>query len=448
MTKKVKKTLVILTSILLMTNITGCGNTKVIEPYTINSEGWIEQGQWNKMLESVDELINIRYTGYDEEKFNGYADILETQTFNMLKTYLSNNEVSTYYDIEEVYQKEFNSIKQKIEAQGGTLTEDLDVFYNGEPVGTETDESETGKLSDNAEEPTVGTSENKVNLVGEPLETEEKNSTEAASVEKDIDKENIVDTNEEGTVDNIEDNKSLGETEKDTEETEEKEENTEDSEVWRYDIPEEVADPRSEDLYDKYGILVWEGKSQGEIDNMTPEENAEFDKIYNDLLNSYRSNAAEYVEKEQLKESLETEDTGDADLEERSYTFNKDELLSITSKFIQLIDGRHVISWRYIIDHYNHETGRLNYNVLGMDHYLEVDEAVNKMSPYVYIGDETYKFKRDKYELLDNSLVNIEYKSYTDNEALKYDLVISGSLEDGKLKLDSNNIRKFVDLYQ
>lgn len=432
MNKKVKKTLVIITSMFLITNITGCNNSKNIEPYTINSENWVDVETWESILSMSDNLMNLRYTGYNAEQYDGYADLLDSQTYEVLRSILEDDTTSEYYDIEDIYQSEVDLIRKKIEAQGGSLSDDLIVTYNGVP---QENTPESGVQTESNEEiPEAETSKHEADVVQAPEDVEsseiEETSTEETSIENTEAYESVAST------DGVE-----------SSESENGIETSESSEVDYYE-EEEIVDPRATDLYDLKGIKIWSAKSQGEIDNMTDEENAEFDKLYQELQDSYTKHYRGVVDKIEIAKNEELEDTGESDLPEQEFKFNRDEALAMTSDFIQIVDGHHVISWNYIIDHYNHETGRLNFNVLGANKYIDVTEASIKLSPFTYIGDEAYNFERTKYELLDNKLVNIEYASYIDGGTLKYNLVLCGQIVDGKLKLDQDNIRKIVDLYQ
>lgn len=432
MNRKVKKTLVIITSILLITNMTGCNGSKAIEPYTISSENWVDVERWNNILEMSDNLMNLRYDGYDKEEYESYKELLDSETYEVLRGILEDDTTSEYYDIEGIYQEVVDSIRNKIEAQGGSLSEDLIVTYNGIEINNTAESS--SEQSEQGEEilPEAETSKHEIDVVQLP---EESSAEESLEGEIDANSDIINETS-------IEDTETYDDTDSTENITNEYNEEIDPNEE------EEIIDPRATDLFDLKGAKIWSAKSQGEIDNMTDEENAEFDKLYQELQDSYTKHYQGVVEKVEIAQSMENEDTGESDLPEDGYEFNREEAIEMTSDFIQVVDGKHVISWNYIIDHYNHDTGRLNFNILGSNKYIDVSEASVKLSPFAYIGSEAYNFERTKYELLDNKLANIEYVSYVDGGTLKYNLVLCGQIENGKLKLDHDNIRKIVDLYQ
>lgn len=398
-----------------MANLTACGNN--IKPYTVDSSTWLDKGQWDNILASTDSLMNMRYSGYSEEILNGSKEYIESFALLDMKQAFENENTSSYYDIEEQYQSEVDILRTRLKDAGAILNDDLTVTYNGI-----TQDKFSGVANDTSvTEETAGISPNEVSPV------------QMANTMTDVinsETEQVVETTEEITDETLATEEVVSDVIEDSPDV------------------EEIIDPRTTDLINLKGSKIWSGKSQGEIDAMTAEENDEFNRIYAELQTEYEQHYKGIVKDIEYKNSIESEDTGDTHTITDIVEYDKSVVVGMTSEFVQVVDGRHVISWRYVIDHFNKNTGRFDYNILGANKFIEVEDAASKLSPLVNMGDEAYNFKRVKYELLDNNIVNIEYMSYVDGGTLKYDLVVCGKLKDGKLQLDSDNVRKFLDIYE
>lgn len=303
-------------------------------------------------------MINIRYAGNMDSVDKYYEQgIINIDTYYYIKNYFKSNsssDDSNIYRLDDEYAECLASLQKQVESYGGTVDSNLNVVY---PEGA------TEIVRNNDDYEYYKTTE----------------STEYSDNGPDPDEETYVEednSNEHGVLAN---------------------------------------DPRCRNLYDTSGKLVWSGLTQGQVEAMTPDEINEFNRIYEAYEKDYEDHYKKIVENS-IK-SPEQLDMGiDADDKQSRPEFTRDTLMSLNSPFIksQLDESNKTsyfyIDWKYIVENYNKSTGRLNYNLLGYEKYLDINKLKSRIPPYLYSDSSDYLFVLSNYSVSSISSDKIEYK--------------------------------------
>ena len=374
------------------------GLTESTDIYSAMDDINVTQEEYEKVLNNLDNLINIRYNGNGNEVINRltHVDDISIKELHTAMDMVSNERI----DLKEFEKIAYSRVLDTIENGGGIINEDgtivykeieprmitfsesepnTDVVYNNEESNEETDRE--------TDRETEGTSENEDNIVG------------------------ISD----------EDNREV-------------------------DDPEE-ADLRLEDIYNSSGEKVWYARTEKQAAAMTPDENQEFDRILKEAQDSFSNQYKQVMDNIKDKSTPEI-DTGDADLEtpdEIRYN-NIKEIKENQSEFIKYgEDGQPYISWDYAFKNFNTADGRLYFTLWDSQFYVEIEDYVIPIS--VCKGNEAYNFTRDNWTLVGSDTIRVVYKSYI-NEDEKYVLRLTFKLdENGNINL-IDNIGSIFDIYE
>lgn len=390
----------IMATALMVGSLSGC--TKSMDRKKEDVSEWIKEEQFKEILIKLDEVMNLRYTGYSDIDFKeNYSDVFSESMCALLDESFKNDQ--TYYDIEDLYTKNFNIWKKAVEADGGILNDDLSVTRiennaspSNEPSTEEDPEESTSDYvptdvfdgyDGDATEPTIGISSNSVNIVRAMDEY-----TPGVDVEE---------------------------------------------------------NPMTSDLYNANGEKIWDAKTPEEIASMSEEDIQAFNSLMEqnnlEFEATYRGAVQEQLRIEAEKETYGM-DTGDGDPDPDT-SIHMDTIADMeTSDIVEVVDGRHVIEWSNILKNFDRETNRLYFNVLGYQEYLDVTN-IGEFPASAAKGNEDYKFERVDYELLDNKTVNVEYMSYYMG-GLRYKVNISGEIKDNKLDLEANQVKQIRDIFR
>lgn len=453
------KNVIILTAGILVLSLTACGNktdmnlaeSQAIE--RLESIAPSENDTLNKITADVTSLVNFRYSDIDI----GSLEFISDDTKALMNAEIEKMGTSEYYDISEEYDRIYNSIVADIQSKGGTIHEDGSITYSDNVQ--DTTEVETVTVTE--EEPQVIETEP---TVAETETTEE--SQEAI-------------TNESEAITEV------GATETDTEETAEVVEETQpqveidypdatfatgkapvsyDSNGLPLDedgnyviiVGSDGIDPRTYDIVDYYGNVLWNGVSENEASQLTNEQNYEFLIAQENSINSYIAEKSEYLAEleRQAQEITRQNEIANSDIEDglgdpevpsTSYdrVYNINEYYTSPDVLASEDGTKHYIKWDTIVYGYNPEYMRYDYTLFGGGYYISMTDTFIPITAMRGVG--LYDFQLIDYRLLDNGEIKLYYESRTPEGMLGYSLEVLGTIKDGKFVAD--DIHNFTDFY-
>lgn len=432
--KKVKTRIVITAGMLILsTALTACSNKVNASDYKqemdVRLETIAEKDSVKEIISDINKLMNYRYEDIDIDSLEFISDNTKSQ----LKAKIVEMGDSEYYDITDLYNEYEKETMDMIAASGGVVDDNGNITYpNGyvqqygdddeEEVIDETD-VETPQDPDDGVEQTEGIGETEENIP----ETE-----------------SVVYYNEYGyatgkpPVGVSEDGYPIDE----------------DGHVVIENAGED-GDPRTYDVTDNNGNVLWKAVSEKRASQMTDEQNKEFLDIYtkdygNAYLDWYNQQVQEQLAKEQSEADLENEanNDGDVDLSQETgiarenSTMDKEYYTSTCVKTSE--DGtKHYIEWRDILNGYDKSTGRFDYSLFGAGKYINFNDVYMPIT--TQRGNEFYKFELMDYRVLDTADIKLFYESRNSAGGLQYSIEVDGKIVDGKF--EAANIANFTDFY-
>ena len=165
------------------------------------------------------------------------------------------------------------------------------------------------------------------------------------------------------------------------------------------------------DMNNSDGDIVWAGRTEEEINEMTNEEIQEFIEIKERAIKSFTDKHSEYDE--ELKKKLEEEEQRIADSKDNTTGAEviTDEPIEIdmnqfiTDERIVEKDGIHVI----MLDDIDLKSKDLNYTIYGIKFTKSLEGVMRPFSTVK--GDEAYHFSRQYYALYDTNAIYVSYSS-------------------------------------
>ena len=416
--KKKRKLNIVILAGMVMLSLTACSSVeKPIDAYKDAYEklgNVIEISDIEPMINEINSLVNYRYSPFDIN-VNDFRYI-SPETLTKISERIKAFGQSEFYDITEIYENAHKGKVDYIVSLGGVISDNGDVTYpNGVQATILSDESVE------IETESVETEE----LPNEPGDTEE---IEEITIEAEaiyyVTGKPPVELDGEGLPIDEDGNIVI-------------EEGTD-------------GDPRINPIIDLDGNVLWKGCSVYDLEDLTNEDNRAFMRALKQMTNiTFEvSNEHKVLFEEQMSKNLKEQEydmddgLGDMpiihedDIVYSMYEFN-------TSGTVQKFGDKYGIPWNYILDGYNRNTGRYEYEVLDQVYYIDVATIYVPISAYK--GDIEYNFKLMDYRVLDSGQILLFYESKKLDSGLANALTITGNIENGKFVAD--DILNFTNFY-
>lgn len=450
------KNVIILTAGILVLSLTACGNktdmnlaeSQAIE--RLESIAPSENDTLNKITSDITSLVNFRYSDVDI----GSLEFISDDTKALMNAEIEKMGTSEYYDISAEYDRIYNSVIADIQSKGGTVHEDGSVTY----ADNVQDTAEVEEVTVNEEEPQVIETEPTVDGNAETEESQESvtNESEANSeieTVEDINGTDIEETEAQVEIDYPDATFATG-----------KAPVSYDSNGLPLDedgnyviiVGSDGIDPRTYDIVDYYGNVLWTGVSENEASQLTNEQNYEFLMAQENSINSYIAEKSEYLAEleRQAQEITKQNEIANSDIEDglgdpevpstsydRVYNINE---YYTSPDVLESEDGtKHYIKWNTIVYGYNPEYMRYDYTLFGGGYYISMTDTFIPITAMRGVG--LYDFQLIDYRLLDNGEIKLYYESRTPEGMLGYSLEVLGTIKDGKFVAD--DIHNFTDFY-
>lgn len=432
--KKVKTRIVITAGMLILsTALTACSNKVNANEYKqemdVRLETIAEKDSVKEIISDINKLMNYRYEDIDIDSLEFISDNTKSQ----LKAKIAEMGDSEYYDITDLYNEYEKETMDMIAASGGVVDDNGNITY---PNGY------IQQYGDDDEEEVID--ETDVETPQDPDDGVEQTESIGETEENIPETESAVYYNEYGyatgkpPVGVSEDGYPIDE----------------DGHVVIENAGED-GDPRTYDVTDNNGNVLWKAVSEKRASQMTDEQNKEFLDIYtkdygNAYLDWYNQQVQEQLTKEQSDAALENEanNDGDVDLSQETgiarenSTMDKEYYTSTCVKTSE--DGtKHYIEWRDILNGYDKSTGRFDYSLFGAGKYINFNDVYMPIT--TQRGNEFYKFDLMDYRVLDTADIKLFYESRNSAGGLQYSIEVDGKIVDGKF--EASNIANFTDFY-
>lgn len=450
------KNVIILTAGILVLSLTACGNktdmnlaeSQAIE--RLESIAPSENDTLSKITADITSLVNFRYSDVDINNLEFISD----DTKALINAEIEKMGTSEYYDISEEYDRIYNSIVADIQSKGGTVHEDGSVTY----ADNVQDTAEVEEVTVNEEEPQVIETEPTVDGNAETEESQESvtNESEANSeieTVEDINGTDIEETEAQVEIDYQDATFATG-----------KAPVSYDSNGLPLDedgnyviiVGSDGIDPRTYDIVDYYGNVLWTGVSESEASQLTNEQNYEFLMAQENSINSYIAEKSEYLAEleRQAQEITKQNEIANSDIEDglgdpevpsTSYdrVYNLNEYYTSPDVLASEDGTKHYIKWDTIVYGYNPEYMRYDYTLFDGGYYISMTDTFIPITAMRGVG--LYDFQLIDYRLLDNGEIKLYYESRTPEGMLGYSLEVLGTIKDGKFVAD--DIHNFTDFY-
>lgn len=473
--KKKKKVSIVIMAGILMLSLTACSSTEKPQDAYVKAHESLNEiiapEELDNVIGEINQLVNYRYSPFEINE-DGYKYISST-TIKELNSRIQGFGDSEYFDVSDKYDEVYTSVVEYLESIGGQVQEDGSVIYPDGIKATVIKNEDTSEIESEVEveDEEVGKSteiieETAAELPNEPGETESLETEEIVeSTEETLESvEETAESEESEEMENLEESES--------EYTEEYVDNSDvvyltgkppvgtDEEGFPIDedgnivITEtEAGDPRLDKIVDFSGNVLWEGCTEAKAPHLTNEQNRKYMRAVKtvnaaafEIAKGQQSSFEEQRRINELEASFEDADDG-LGRADNPIVFEDDIITHLnqmnTSSAVQEVDGKHVIEWYRVLDGYNKQTGRYEYNILDRTFYLDLATTYIPISAYK--GDTEYNFSLMDYRLLDNGQLFLFYESRDVLGNLANALTVVGNVVNGQFVAD--NITDFTNFY-
>lgn len=447
------KNVIILTAGILVLSLTACGNktdmnlaeSQAIE--RLESLAPSENDTLSKITADITSLVNFRYSDVDINNLEFISD----DTKALMNAEIEKMGTSEYYDISEEYDRIYNSIVADIQSKGGTIHEDGSITYSDDAQSTPEVEEVT---VDDAEPKVIETENSEVGT--EPIindtETVEK-SQETVTSEYEANSETVIEGNTDIDTDDSETLEYA--TGKPPVSTDENGFGIDEDGNFVIEMTSN-GDPRTKDIIDVDGNILWNAVNDDDLRLLTNEQNKEFlmaqkemeerfNAKYSNIIADTEKQAQEITKQNEIANSDIEDGLGDPEVPSTSYdrVYNLNEYYT-SPDVLESEDGtRHYIKWDTIVYGYNPEYMRYDYTLFGGGYYISMTDTFIPITAMRGVG--LYDFQLIDYRLLDNGEIKLYYESRTPEGMLGYSLEVLGTIKDGKFVAD--DIHNFTDFY-
>ena len=448
------KNVIILTAGILVLSLTACGNktdmnlaeSQAIE--RLESIAPSENDTLSKITADITSLVNFRYSDVDINSLEFISD----DTKALMNAEIEKMGTSEYYDISEEYDRIYNSIIADIQSKGGTIHEDGSITYSSDDVQS-TPEVEA-VTADEAEpkvietEPTAVGTEPTINYTETVEESQEAATSESvANSETVIEGNTNIDTGDSETLEYA--------TGKPPVSTDENGFGIDEDGNFVIEMTSN-GDPRTKDIIDVDGNILWNAVNDADLSSLTNEQNKEFlmaqkemeerfNAKYSNIIADTEKQAQEITKQNEIANSDIEDGLGDPEVPSTSYdrVYNLNEYYTSPDVLTSEDGTKHYIKWDTIVYGYNPEYMRYDYTLFGGGYYISMTDTFIPITAMRGVG--LYDFQLIDYRLLDNGDIKLYYESRTPEGMLGYSLEVLGTIKDGKFVAD--DIHNFTDFY-
>ena len=447
------KNVIILTAGILVLSLTACGNktdmnlaeSQAIE--RLESIAPSENDTLSKITADITSLVNFRYSDVDINSLEFISD----DTKALMNAEIEKMGTSEYYDISEEYDRIYNSIVADIQSKGGTIHEDGSITYSDDVQSTPEVEEVT---ADEAEPQVIETEPSAVGTEPTINDTETvEESQEAATSESEANSETVIEGNT--NIDTGDSETLEYATGKPPVSTDENGFGIDEDGNFVIEMTSN-GDPRTKDIIDVDGNILWNAVNDADLSSLTNEQNKEFlmaqkemeerfNAKYSNIIADTEKQAQEITKQNEIANSDIEDGLGDPEVPSTSYdrVYNLNEYYTSPDVLASEDGTKHYIKWDTIVYGYNPEYMRYDYTLFGGGYYISMTDTFIPITAMRGVG--LYDFQLIDYRLLDNGEIKLYYESRTPEGMLGYSLEVLGTIKDGKFVAD--DIHNFTDFY-
>ena len=447
------KNVIILTAGILVLSLTACGNktdmnlaeSQAIE--RLESIAPSENDTLSKITADITSLVNFRYSDVDINNLEFISD----DTKALMNAEIEKMGTSEYYDISDEYDRIYNSIVADIQSKGGTIHEDGSITYSDDVQSTPEVEEVT---ADEAEHQVIETEPSAVGTEPTINDTETvEESQEAATSESEANSETVIEGNT--NIDTGDSETLEYATGKPPVSTDENGFGIDEDGNFVIEMTSN-GDPRTKDIIDVDGNILWNAVNEDDLSSLTNEQNKEFlmaqkemeerfNAKYSNIIADTEKQAQEITKQNEIANSDIEDGLGDPEVPSTSYdrVYNLNEYYTSPDVLASEDGTKHYIKWDTIVYGYNPEYMRYDYTLFGGGYYISMTDTFIPITAMRGVG--LYDFQLIDYRLLDNGDIKLYYESRTPEGMLGYSLEVLGTIKDGKFVAD--DIHNFTDFY-
>lgn len=447
------KNVIILTAGILVLSLTACGNktdmnlaeSQAIE--RLESIAPSENDTLSKITADITSLVNFRYSDVDINNLEFISD----DTKALMNAEIEKMGTSEYYDISDEYDRIYNSIVADIQSKGGTIHEDGSITYSDDVQSTPEVEEVT---ADEAEPQVIETEPSAVGTEPTINDTETvEESQEAATSESEANSETVIEGN--NNIDTGDSETLEYATGKPPVSTDENGFGIDEDGNFVIEMTSN-GDPRTKDIIDVDGNILWNAVNEDDLSLLTNEQNKEFlmaqkemeerfNAKYSNIIADTEKQAQEITKQNEIANSDIEDGLGDPEVPSTSYdrVYNLNEYYTSPDVLTSEDGTKHYIKWDTIVYGYNPEYMRYDYTLFGGGYYISMTDTFIPITAMRGVG--LYDFQLIDYRLLDNGDIKLYYESRTPEGMLGYSLEVLGTIKDGKFV--ANDIHNFTDFY-
>lgn len=447
------KNVIILTAGILVLSLTACGNktdmnlaeSQAIE--RLESIAPSENDTLSKITADITSLVNFRYSDVDINNLEFISD----DTKALMNAEIEKMGTSEYYDISDEYDRIYNSIVADIQSKGGTIHEDGSITYSDDVQSTPEVEEVT---ADEAEPQVIETEPSAVGTEPTINDTETVDeSQEAATSESEANSETVIEGNT--NIDTGDSETLEYATGKPPVSTDENGFGIDEDGNFVIEMTSN-GDPRTKDIIDVDGNILWNAVNEDDLSLLTNEQNKEFlmaqkemeerfNAKYSNIIADTEKQAQEITKQNEIANSDIEDGLGDPEVPSTSYdrVYNLNEYYTSPDVLTSEDGTKHYIKWDTIVYGYNPEYMRYDYTLFDGGYYISMTDTFIPITAMRGVG--LYDFQLIDYRLLDNGEIKLYYESRTPEGMLGYSLEVLGTIKDGKFV--ANDIHNFTDFY-
>lgn len=447
------KNAIILTAGILVLSLTACGNktdmnlaeSQAIE--RLESIAPSENDTLSKITADITSLVNFRYSDVDINNLEFISD----DTKALMNAEIEKMGTSEYYDISDEYDRIYNSIVADIQSKGGTIHEDGSITYSDDVQSTPEVEEVTADVAEpqviETEPSAVGT-EPTINDTETVEESQEATTSESeANSETVIEGNTNIDTGDSETLEYATGKPPIS--------TDENGFGIDEDGNFVIEMTSN-GDPRTKDIIDVDGNILWNAVNDDDLSSLTNEQNKEFlmaqkemeerfNAKYSNIIADTEKQAQEITKQNEIANSDIEDGLGDPEVPSTSYdrVYNLNEYYTSPDVLTSEDGTKHYIKWDTIVYGYNPEYMRYDYTLFDGGYYISMTDTFIPITAMRGVG--LYDFQLIDYRLLDNGEIKLYYESRTPEGMLGYSLEVLGTIKDGKFV--ANDIHNFTDFY-
>lgn len=447
------KNAIILTAGILVLSLTACGNktdmnlaeSQAIE--RLESIAPSENDTLSKITADITSLVNFRYSDVDINNLEFISD----DTKALMNAEIEKMGTSEYYDISEEYDRIYNSIVADIQSKGGTIHEDGSITYSDDVQSTPEIEEVTADVAEPQvieTEPTAAGTEPTINDTETVEESQEATTSESeANSETVIEGNTNIDTGDSETLEYATGKPPIS--------TDENGFGIDEDGNFVIEMTSN-GDPRTKDIIDVDGNILWNAVNDDDLSSLTNEQNKEFlmaqkemeerfNAKYSNIIADTEKQAQEITKQNEIANSDIEDGLGDPEVPSTSYdrVYNMNEYYTSPDVLASEDGTKHYIKWDTIVYGYNPDYMRYDYTLFNGGYYISMTDTFIPITAMRGVG--LYDFQLIDYRLLDNGEIKLYYESRTPEGMLGYSLEVLGTIKDGKFVAD--DIHNFTDFY-